>query len=373
MSARILVLAGTRPEVIKVAPVVKELRKYPKFETILCSTGQHKQMLEQACADFELIPDHDLAVMAPDQTLASLSARLFERLDPLLASLMPDWLLVQGDTTTVMVASLAAFYRRIKVGHIEAGLRSFNKQAPFPEEVNRRVAGVVADLHFAPTPMAKENLVREGVAAEDVKVTGNTVIDALLWMKDKVALDSAILPGAVKKHVQNNQPMVLITGHRRENFGQGFIDICQAIKQLAGAYAECLFVYPVHLNPNVRKPVNELLAGHDNIMLMEPVSYRPFVALMAASTLVLTDSGGVQEEAPSLGKPVLVMRDVTERPEGVEAGTARLVGTEINSIVSAVSSLLDDKQEYDKMARALNPYGDGRAAGRIAKELLERI
>ena len=373
MIPHILILAGTRPEVIKLAPVVNELRSHKDVQVTLCSTGQHLQMLEQALSDFSLTPDADLAVMHHNQTLASLSARLFERLDPLLEELKPSWLLVQGDTTTVTIASLAAFYRQIKVGHVEAGLRSFCKYAPFPEEINRRVAGVVADLHFAPTAGAKNNLLAEGVSAEDVVVTGNTVIDALLWMKDKVENEADIFPDTVKKHLGQGRRMVLITGHRRENFGQGFLDICHAIKQLALQYPDVLFVYPVHLNPNVRHPVNELLSGHANILLMEPVSYKPFVALMSASTLILTDSGGVQEEGPSLGKPVLVMRDVTERPEGVEAGTARLVGTNPKAIIDSVSELLDDDLIYQKMAQAKNPYGDGKAAKKIADALLARI
>lgn len=371
MTPHFLVLAGTRPEVIKLAPVVAELKKYKEAKVTLCSTGQHRQMLEQALADFALTPDEDLAVMHHNQTLASLSSRILERLDPLLEQLNPTWVIVQGDTTTVTIASMAAFYRQIKVAHVEAGLRSFSKYAPFPEEINRRIAGVIADIHFTPTEDAKKNLLREGVPETDIVVTGNTVIDALLWTKESIK-DEDLLPLAVKEHIREGGRMVLITGHRRENFGQGFLDICNAIKELGNKYPGVLFVYPVHFNPNVRQPVNELLSSHKNILLMEPVSYKPFVALMTASTLVLTDSGGVQEEAPSLGKPVLVMRDVTERPEGVKAGTTQLVGSDPNAIVQAVSGLLDNKTSYQKMAKAINPYGDGQAAVKIAAELIKR-
>lgn len=370
MTPHFLVLAGTRPEVIKLAPVVFELKNRKDIRVTLCSTGQHKQMLEQALFDFGLTPDEDLAVMHPNQTLASLSSRIFERVDPLLERLAPTWVIVQGDTTTVTIASLASFYRQIKVAHVEAGLRSFSKYAPFPEEINRRVAGVVADLHLTPTQEAKSNLLREGIPAEDIVVTGNTVIDALLWTKERIQ-DADLLP-PIKSHISRGGRMVLITGHRRENFGQGFLDICWALRSLADKYHDILFVYPVHLNPNVQQPVNEILSGCKNILLVEPVSYKPFVTLMTASTLILTDSGGVQEEAPSLGKPVLVMRDVTERPEGVKAGTARLVGSNPKTIVSAVSELLDNETAYQKMAKAINPYGDGQAAAKIVNELLKR-
>ena len=368
----VLVLAGTRPEAIKVAPVVRALRNSPRCSAMLCSTGQHREMLEQAFADFDLTLDEDLRVMSANQSLASLSARLFQSIDPLLERLKPDWLLVQGDTTTVMVASLCAFYRKIKIGHIEAGLRSFSKYAPFPEEINRKVAGVTADLHFAPTAGARDNLLREGITAEDIVVTGNTVIDSLLWIKEQVVNTPHILPAAVERHIGAGGKMVLITGHRRENFGRGFLDLCEAIKTLAHKYRDVLFVYPVHLNPNVQEPVHKLLVGIDNVMLLEPVSYKPFVALMNASTLVLTDSGGVQEEAPSLGKPVLVMREVTERMEGVEAGTALLLGTDVDKLVNGVSSLLDDEAFYRKMSRASNPYGDGLATERIVEALFKR-
>ena len=370
MTAHFLVFAGTRPEVIKLAPVVMELKKHEEAKVTLCSTGQHRQMLDQAFADFALTPNEDLAVMHPNQTLASLSARIFERVDPLLERLAPDWVIVQGDTTTVTIASLAAFDRQIKVAHVEAGLRSFSKDAPFPEEVNRRIAGVIADLHFPPTQEARQNLINEGVSPENIITTGNTVIDALLWTKAQIHTD--LLPPLVAGHISKGERMILITGHRRENFGRGFRDICNAIENLADKYPGVLFVYPVHLNPNVREPVNKLLTGRGNILLLEPVSYKPFIALMDASTLVLTDSGGIQEEAPALGKPVLVMREVTERPEGVAAGTSRLVGTNPETIIQAVSELLDDQTAYQRMARAVNPYGDGRAAARISAELIKR-
>lgn len=369
---KILVLAGTRPEAIKLAPVVMALQQSSQCTVTLCSTGQHREMLAQSFADFGLTPDEDLRVMSANQGLAALSARLFESVDPLLERLQPDWLLVQGDTTTVMVASLCAFYRKIKIGHIEAGLRSFEKYAPFPEEINRKVAGCMVDLHFAPTVGARDNLLRENVAANDIFVTGNTVIDSLLWIKEQVANDPDILPQAVKEHVTSGRRMVLITGHRRENFGQGFLDLCEAVKRLAAKYPDVLFVYPVHLNPNVQTPVHNMLMGIGNVLLLHPLSYKPFVALMNASTLVLTDSGGVQEEAPSLGKPVLVMRDVTERMEGVEAGTAMLLGTDVNKLVCGVSNLLDDQVFYQTMAQASSPYGDGKASDRIVKALVAR-
>ncbi len=370
MRQKILVLAGTRPEAIKLAPVVRELKSHPeRFRVRLCCSGQHREMMHQALADFELTPDFDLQVMRPGQSLAGLSAALFGAVDRLLTEEKPDWVVVQGDTTTVMIGVLCAFYRRIRVAHVEAGLRSFDKQAPFPEEVNRRVAGVVADLHFAPTETARANLLREGVAEDQVLVTGNTVIDALLWMTEKVRKRPPQLPPPVHAALAANRRVVLITGHRRESFGPGFRQICLAIRELAERHRDCTFIYPVHLNPNVRAPVFKILGGTDGVILTQPLTYKPFVYLMDQAHLVLTDSGGIQEEAPSLGKPVLVMREVTERPEGVEAGTARLVGTDSNTIITTVERLLRDLNEYRSMARKANPYGDGTAAQRIAAAL----
>lgn len=367
---KILFFAGTRPEAIKLAPVIQKFREASdRFKIVICSTGQHREMLAQAFADFDLEPDIDLSVMQPGQSLATLSARLFNAVDGLLEREQPDWIVVQGDTTTVMIASLCAFYRRIKIGHVEAGLRSFDRWAPFPEEINRRVAGLVADLHFAPTRGARENLIREGVSPDDVVVTGNTVIDALLWMAKQVRQTPPPLPPSVEQALSENRRIVLITGHRRESFGDGFRAICLAIRELARRFSDALFVYPVHLNPNVQKPVYDILGSVPGVDLTDPLTYKPFVRLMDSCTLILTDSGGIQEEGPSLGKPVLVMREVTERPEGVAAGTSRLVGTKTDHIVREVSLLLTDETAYRKMTQVSNPYGDGRAAQRI----LERI
>lgn len=362
---KLLVFAGTRPEAIKVAPVVKALRASGCCDVLLCSSGQHKEMLLQAFEDFDLVPDRDLAVMSPGQTLPSLSSRLFVEVDALLEKERPDWILVQGDTTTVMVAALCGFYRGVRVAHLEAGLRSFDMHAPFPEELNRRVAGMVADLHFAPTATARDNLLREGVPAERIQVTGNTVVDALLYMREKVRGNTDLLDVRIRNALEDAKRCVLVTGHRRENFGDGFLNICNAVRRLAEQNEDVVFVYPVHLNPNVREPVMRMLANHPRIILLEPVGYRAFIAMLDAATLVLTDSGGVQEEAPSFGKPVLVMRDVTERPEGVEAGCARLVGADAEGIVQAVGELLRDPDACRMMAMSANPYGDGNASERI--------
>lgn len=364
---KILFMAGTRPEAIKLAPVIRRFRAEGNngVSTVVCSTGQHKEMLAQAFSDFNLVPDVDLALMTPGQTLAGLSSRLFAAVDDLLEREKPEWVVVQGDTTTVMVASLVAFYRGVKVAHVEAGLRSGDRFHPFPEEVNRRVAGVVADKHFAPTTGARDNLLREGVEAEAIDVTGNTVIDALLWMAGRVREEKPPLPPEIERVIRNDQTYVLITGHRRESFGAGFENICAAIRDLAGMFPDVGFVYPVHLNPNVRKPVMEILGDTPGVHLIEPQSYKPFVRLMDGSSIVLTDSGGIQEEAPSLGKPVLVMRDVTERPEGVQAGTTRLVGTDREVIVNHVSEMLTNAQKYEAVRTADNPYGDGKASDRI--------
>lgn len=371
---KIIFLAGTRPEAIKLAPVIRFFREHARddMHVSLCSSGQHKEMLHQAFSDFELTPDIDLALMQPGQTLAGLSSKLFTAVDAMLEKETPDWLMLQGDTTTVMVASLCAFYRGIKVGHIEAGLRSFDRFHPFPEEINRRVTGLVADKHFAPTQGACDNLLREGVAAEDVLVTGNTVIDALLWMVRKIEKETApLLPREVSGIISQQQPYILITGHRRESFGKGFEEICFAIRDLSVKFPWITFIYPVHLNPNVREPVMHILGDVPTVLLIEPQTYKPFVKLMHCSTLILTDSGGIQEEAPSLGKPVLVMRDVTERPEGVQAGTSKLVGTRRADIFREVSSLLTDDAAYKKMSMAHNPYGDGKASERIFNALID--
>lgn len=368
---KIIVFAGTRPEAIKVAPVIHELYKRDNVTTIVCNTGQHKEMIHQAFHDFDITPTLNLDVMQPNQTLASLSSRLFEKIDQTLKAEQPDWILVQGDTTTVMVSALCAFYRDIRVGHIEAGLRSFNKWAPFPEEVNREIVSKVADLHFAPTKMAYANLVREGINPDDVFVTGNTVIDALYWMKDNVERqEDGLLDNRILKALREGKRIVLVTGHRRENLGDGFVEICQAVRELAERYEDVVFVYPVHLNPRVQGPAMEILGNNDRILLLPPLSYKSFIALLNASYMVLTDSGGIQEEAPALGKPVLVMRDVTERPEGVKAGVSKLVGPHRQAIVQHASRLLDDEKAYKEMAHAENPYGDGHASTRIIDALL---
>ncbi len=370
-----LVIFGTRPEAIKLAPVVRALQARPeRFAVHVCVTGQHRQMLDQVLEIFHLRPDTDLNLMRPNQTLAGLTAAIFTHLDPVLQAVQPHWVLAQGDTTTVMAAALLTFYHRVRFGHVEAGLRTGDKWHPFPEEINRRVAGVVADLHFAPTEQARQNLLREGVPAEDVVVTGNPVIDALQWVAQQpypeARLHALGLPAEV---VSGRKPLILITAHRRENFGQPLENICLAIRNLAAAYRDRYhFVYPVHLNPRVRGPVHRLLAGIPNLSLLEPLDYLTFVQMLKRAVLVLTDSGGLQEEAPGLGVPVLVLRTVTERPEGVAAGTVQLVGTDPQRIERAARRLLDDPAAYQAMARAVNPYGDGHAAERIVQALEER-
>ncbi len=365
---KVLSIFGTRPEAIKMAPVVKELEKRPDtFISRVCVTAQHREMLDQVLDLFSIAPDYDLNLMQPDQSLAALTARVLTELDPVIAQERPDWVLVQGDTTTVMAASLVAFYHQIKVGHVEAGLRTCDKWQPFPEEVNRRVAGVVADLHFAPTERAKQNLLREGVDPSTVHVTGNTVIDAL---RMAAAMDYDVESGPLAG-IPWNKRMILVTAHRRENFGRPLESICAALRKIAERYAEDVhIVYPVHLNPNVQSPVYRLLATVPNITLLPPLDYLPLVHLMKRTTLVLTDSGGIQEEAPGLGKPVLVLRETTERPEAVEVGTARVVGTEREAIVRGTAALLEDATAYAQMARAVNPFGDGRAAEWIVQYLL---
>lgn len=361
---------GTRPEGIKMAPVIKALEKAEDLQPIVVSTGQHREMLDQVVEIFSLQLDHDLDVMQPNQTLASLSARLMERIDQLLDKINPDLALVQGDTTTVLIAALACFYRKIPMGHVEAGLRTHNIYSPFPEEANRRLASPLMSLHFAPTRLSRQNLINETIPDNLITVTGNTVIDALFMEveRQKQPEVAAGIETTLQQHLPadwKTVPYVLITGHRRENFGGGFEQICDALSQLAARYPDHRFIYPVHLNPNVQKPVYSLLGQHQNILLVPPQGYSAFVALMANATLILTDSGGVQEEAPSLGKPVLVMRDTTERPEGVDASTVKLVGAVSKHIVEDASLLLDDAGAYEAMAMAKNPYGDGLAAQRI--------
>jgi UDP-N-acetylglucosamine 2-epimerase (non-hydrolysing) len=367
----VAVFIGTRPEAIKMAPVIKALEQAEGVEPVVISTGQHREMLEQVIDLFGLPVHHRLDVMQPDQTLAGLSARLLTAIDGVLESVKPDIALVQGDTTTVLMAALACFYRRIPIGHVEAGLRTGNIWSPFPEEVNRRLASPLVRLHFAPTQGAADNLLREGVDPATIHVTGNTVIDALFMeveRQKRPAVQAEIRQrlDALLGTAWHDAPFVLITGHRRENFGGGFDQICDALATLTARFPDHLFIYPVHLNPNVQKPVYERLGGQPNIRLIPPQPYAEFVALMHASRVILTDSGGVQEEAPSLGKPVLVMRDTTERPEAVAAGTVELVGSDAKRIADRVSTLLTDAAVYRRMSEAMNPYGDGLAASRIA-------
>ena len=377
---KILLVFGTRPEAIKMAPLVKKLQEMPEaFQTIVCVTGQHREMLDQVLRLFDIIPDYDLNIMKPNQDLYDITSRILLGMRDVLREVQPDIVLVHGDTTTSMAAALAAFYQQIPVGHVEAGLRTGNIYSPWPEEMNRLITGRITTHHFSPTPLAEQNLLREGVKADQIVVTGNTVIDALQMVVGKLREDTALATEVANRisemgydvqRLDGNRRMVLITGHRRENFGEGFLNICHAIKHLAEQYKDVDFVYPMHLNPNVRKPVLEILGeGADNVFLIEPLDYLPFVYMMQHSTLILTDSGGVQEEAPGLGKPVLVMRDTTERPEAVEAGTVLLVGTNREKIEQGVSMLLDNADTYRRMSDAVNPYGDGLACARIAEAL----
>jgi len=361
---KILSIFGTRPEAIKMAPVVRELENTEGIESHVCVTAQHREMLDQVLTLFNIKPDMDLNLMRPDQTLAELTASVFTNLDPVLEDIQPDWVLVQGDTTTVMAAAMNAYYRRIRVGHVEAGLRTHNKWQPFPEEVNRRVASVTADLHFAPTKWSRKNLLKEGVPKEAIHVTGNPVIDALYYVADEdvPTMVADLISGL------DSRRLVLVTAHRRENFGQPIKDICAALKSLA-ARGDVEIVYPVHLNPNVQEPVQRLLGNIRNITLLPPLEYLPLVHLMKKSSLILTDSGGIQEEAPAFGVPVLVLRDVTERPEGVQAGTLKLVGTKRQKIVNESNYLLNDPKAHAAMAQAVNPFGDGQAAKNIVEVL----
>ncbi|PDP72217.1 non-hydrolyzing UDP-N-acetylglucosamine 2-epimerase [Tannerella forsythia] len=378
---RVMLVFGTRPEAIKMAPLVQEFRKHPdQYETLVCVTGQHREMLDQVLNIFGIIPDYDLNIMKPGQDLYDVTARILSGMRDILTRTQPDVLLVHGDTTTSMAVALAAFYQQIPVGHVEAGLRTHNIYSPWPEEMNRQITGRIATYHFSPTPLSRENLLREGIDKSRILVTGNTVIDALYAVVNKMK-DDVPLQLSLEKELkaagydtgrlvtEEGRRLVLITGHRRENFGDGFLHICRAIKMLSEKYPDVDFVYPMHLNPNVRKPIKEIFGENcqSNLFFIEPLEYLSFVYLMEKSHIVLTDSGGIQEEAPGLGKPVLVMRDTTERPEALEAGTVKLVGTDYDKIVSEVSSLLDDAQYYEKMSQAVNPYGDGKACERIAQ------
>lgn len=369
----ILVVFGTRPEAVKLAPVIKELGKHPdKIDVHVCVTAQHREMLDQVLNAFEIEPDIDLDLMKHDQTLAELTARIFNNLDPVIKDLTPDWLIVQGDTTTVMASAILGYYNRVRIGHVEAGLRTHDKWQPFPEEINRRLAGVVADLHFAPTENNRQNLLREGIPDEIIKITGNPAIDALRIIAKQPTPPEAVKLLEKAGVLNESRQLVLVTAHRRENFGQPIRDICFALKRLAEHYQnELTLIYPVHLNPNIQKPVYEILSGVDNIFLLEPMDYIPLVHLMKRATLILTDSGGIQEEAPSFGVPTLVLRERTERQEGVEAGTLKLVGTDSERIYKEARKLLDDPQAYAAMAGSVNPYGDGYAAKRIVEALLE--
>lgn len=378
-----MLVFGTRPEAIKMAPLVKEFQKHPDtFQTIVCVTGQHREMLDQVLNIFDIRPDFDLNIMKQGQDLYDVTARVLTGMRDVLREAQPDVVLVHGDTTTSTAAALAAFYQQIPVGHVEAGLRTHNILSPWPEEMNRQITGRIASYHFAPTALSRQNLLQENVDDANITVTGNTVIDALYWVVDRIKNDRSLdaeleevlrHAGYDVNRLADGRPLVLITGHRRENFGDGFINMCTAIKQLTERYPNVDFVYPMHLNPNVRRPIHEVfgddLSNLGNMYFIEPLEYLSFVYLMEKSTIVLTDSGGIQEEAPGLGKPVLVMRDTTERPEALEAGTVKLVGTDREKIFNEVSTLLDDAAAYARMSQAVNPYGDGLACSRIAERL----
>lgn len=372
---KVLTVFGTRPEAIKMAPLVHKLADAQGIEAKVCVTAQHREMLDQVLALFEITPDYDLNIMKPGQDLYDVTSNILAGIKPVLSEFKPDVVLVHGDTTTTFSASLAAFYQQIKVGHVEAGLRTGNIYSPWPEEANRKLTGSLTNFHFAPTALSQNNLLKENVTASDIVVTGNTVIDALLWVKQKLETDAQLQAEFEAKFefLDKDKKLILVTGHRRESFGGGFERICAALAEIAEQRPDVQIVYPMHLNPNVREPVNRLLSKHDNIVLIEPQDYLPFVYLMNQSYLIITDSGGVQEEAPSLGKPVLVMRDTTERPEAIEAGTVKLVGTDTAKIVAETFALLDDASLYESMARAHNPYGDGQACGRIVDTLLEKL
>ena len=378
---KVMLVFGTRPEAIKMAPLVKEFQKNTdKFETFVCVTGQHRQMLDQVLKLFDINPDFDLNIMKAGQDLYDVTARVLTGMRDVFEKVIPDIVLVHGDTTTSTAAALAAFYKQIPVAHVEAGLRTHNIYSPWPEEMNRQITGRIAKYNFAPTPLSKKNLLEENIAEENIYITGNTVIDALHWVTEKLRSSASMqeeLTDLLKKagydvaRLSKGKKLVLITGHRRENFGDGFISMCSAVKTLNERYPDVDFVYPMHLNPNVRKPITEVFGETQsaNMFFIEPLDYLPFVFLMGKSTIVLTDSGGIQEEAPGLGKPVLVMRDTTERPEALKAGTVKLVGTDYDKIVSEVSRLLNDTEYYNTMSKAVNPYGDGKACPRILTAL----
>ncbi|ENU44490.1 non-hydrolyzing UDP-N-acetylglucosamine 2-epimerase [Acinetobacter seifertii] len=372
---KILIVFGTRPEAIKMAPLVKEFQKDTySFQTKVCVTAQHRQMLDQVLEIFDIKPDYDLNIMKPGQDLYDITSNVLIGMKSVLEDFKPDVVLVHGDTTTTLSASLAAFYAKIKVGHVEAGLRTNDIYSPWPEEGNRQLTGILANYHFAPTQQSEENLLKEGKNQQDIYVTGNTVIDALMYVLQRIE-NQPTLQEKIKSKISEQyqldgkRKIILVTGHRRENFGQGFINICEGLKELAKSNPDIDIVYPVHLNPNVQKPVNEILSDLTNVYLIDPLQYEEFIYMMNKSYFIITDSGGIQEEAPSLGKPVLVMRDTTERPEAVKAGTVKLVGTDKNTLIKEAQTLIDNKVEYEKMAQAHNPYGDGRACVRILKSL----
>ncbi|MEQ1135662.1 non-hydrolyzing UDP-N-acetylglucosamine 2-epimerase [Acinetobacter seifertii] len=372
---KILIVFGTRPEAIKMAPLVKEFQKDTySFETKVCVTAQHRQMLDQVLEIFDIKPDYDLNIMKPGQDLYDITSNVLIGMKSVLEDFKPDVVLVHGDTTTTLSASLAAFYAKIKVGHVEAGLRTNDIYSPWPEEGNRQLTGILANYHFAPTQQSEENLLKEGKNQQDIYVTGNTVIDALMYVLQRIENHPTLqekIKSKISKQYQldGKRKIILVTGHRRENFGQGFINICEGLKELAKSNPDIDIVYPVHLNPNVQKPVNEILSDLTNVYLIDPLQYEEFIYMMNESYFIITDSGGIQEEAPSLGKPVLVMRDTTERPEAVKAGTVKLVGTDKNTLIKEAQTLIDNKVEYEKMAQAHNPYGDGRACVRILRSL----
>ena len=373
-----LTVFGTRPEAIKLAPVLKELQKFSEIESRVCVTAQHREMLDQVLKIFEIVPDYDLNLMRPNQSLYQLTADALIALEAVMRTERPDVVITQGDTTTTFVASLSAYYAQIPVARVEAGLRTHNKYSPFPEEINRLLADHLADVHFAPTARAKENLLREGIPSEKIFVTGNTVIDALqqIWarVKDRDPREQLPIPKEIFSQIEHKgKKLILVTGHRRESFGPEFESICLGLKKIAQSYPDVVLIYPVHLNPNVRAPVQKILQDQERIFLIEPLDYEQFVWLMGRAYLILTDSGGIQEEAPALGVPVLVMRKVTERPEAIEAGTAKLVGTDSENIFREAARLLEDRDAYEQMARAVNPFGDGHAAARIVKILQERF
>ena len=386
---KVLVVFGTRPEAIKMAPVIGELKKYPdKIECKVCVTAQHREMLDQVLRMFNIEPDYDLKIMENNQTPTQVAFSVLARLEPILKDEKPDWVLVQGDTTTVAAASLAAFYARAKVGHVEAGLRTYDKWQPFPEEINRKIAGVIADLHFAPTERSCQNLLKEGVPRENIVITGNPVIDALYWaasmplnaetlrLFELIGINSSgsCRKNDLQKSSNNSLRLILVTAHRRENFGQPLENICLALRDIAKKYSGRIKIfYPVHLNPNVWNPVHKLLGDVPEIILTPPIEYLPLVHIMKHSFLVLTDSGGIQEEAPAFGKPVLVLRKVTERPEAVEAGTVKVIGTDRERVYQSIEELLENKFRYEKMSKAINPYGDGKAAKRIIRALLNDL